>query len=28
LPGQKKNIEDLLAKLEQAGGVIRFAEEW
>jgi len=28
LPGQKKNIGDLLAKLEQAGGVIRFAEEW
>jgi len=28
LPGQKKDIGDLLAKLEQAGGVIRFAEEW
>jgi len=28
LPGQKKNIEDLLAKVEQAGGVIRFAKEW
>jgi len=28
LPSQKKDIGDLLAKLEQAGGVIRFAEEW
>jgi 2-amino-4-hydroxy-6-hydroxymethyldihydropteridine diphosphokinase len=28
LPGQKKDIEDLLAKVEQAGGVIRFAKEW
>jgi 2-amino-4-hydroxy-6-hydroxymethyldihydropteridine diphosphokinase len=28
LPGQKKDIEDLLAEVEQAGGVIRFAKEW
>jgi 2-amino-4-hydroxy-6-hydroxymethyldihydropteridine diphosphokinase len=28
LPGQKKDIENLLAKVEQAGGVIRFAKEW
>jgi hypothetical protein len=28
LPGQKKDIEDLLAEVEQAGSVIRFAKEW
>ena len=28
LPGQKKDIEDLLAEVGQAGGVIRFAKEW
>jgi 2-amino-4-hydroxy-6-hydroxymethyldihydropteridine diphosphokinase len=28
LPGEKKDIEDLLAEVEQAGGVIRFAKEW
>ena len=28
LPGQKKDIEDLLAEVDQAGGVIRFAKEW
>jgi len=28
LPGQKKDIEDLLAEVEQSGGVIRFAKEW
>ena len=28
LPGQNKNITDLLAEAEQPGDVIRFAEEW
>ena len=28
LPGQKKDIEDLLAEVDQAGGVVRFAKEW
>jgi 2-amino-4-hydroxy-6-hydroxymethyldihydropteridine diphosphokinase len=28
LPGQKKNIGDLLAEVEESGEVIRFAEKW
>jgi 2-amino-4-hydroxy-6-hydroxymethyldihydropteridine diphosphokinase len=28
LPGQKKNIGNLLAEVEQSGEVIRFAEKW
>jgi 2-amino-4-hydroxy-6-hydroxymethyldihydropteridine diphosphokinase len=28
LPGQKKDIKDLLAEVDQAGRVIQFAKEW
>ena len=28
LPGQKKNIRELLAEVEQSGEVIRFAKDW
>jgi hypothetical protein len=28
LPGQKKSVRELLAEVEQSGGVVRYTETW